>query len=159
MNNVFENMPPVSVPTRAVTTTPKVSTTVKEAVTAAQTTAPQADTVEITTKEQNQQKKGPIKTVKGFIANIKKTFSSAGEYIKGTAKGITSGAIAASLIYTGGQVIKRFAKPDSKLSKIHNKPIAIVAGLATLAANLWTASLNASEKRSQIDHRWTGHNQ
>ena len=159
MNNVFDNMPPVSIPTRSVIAEPKVSTTIKDAIPAAKTTESASDSVEITQQTETTQKKGPIKSVKNFIANIKKTFTSASEYVKGTAKGIGSGAVAASLIYTGGQVIKRFAKPESKLSKIHNKPLAIIAGIGILAANLWTASLNASEKRSQIEHRWTGHNQ
>ena len=35
--------------------------------------------------------------------------------------------------------------------------LAGVAAVGSIAANLWNASLNASEKSSNIDHRYSGH--
>ena len=43
--------------------------------------------------------------------------------------------------------------------KIPNKALAVIVAGIALAANIWTASLNATEKSSNIDHRWTGHKQ
>ena len=45
------------------------------------------------------------------------------------------------------------------VKKIPNKALAVIVAGIALAANIWTASLNATEKSSNIDHRWTGHKQ
>lgn len=159
MSNVFDSMPQVMLPNRTVVSAPQqASASVQSAVqtAAAAPAAVQNDTVEISTA--SQQKKGPIKSLKGFIANIKKFFSTTSEYVKGGAKGFTSGAVAASVVYTGSQIIKHFAKEGSKLKKLHSVPLSIITGAGVLASNIWTASLNATEKASNIEHRWTGHN-
>lgn len=155
MTNIFNDMPPVTMPTRTVVAVPQATTTVQTAIPAAPAT-PGTDTVEIS--KEKPKKQGPIKKLKNFIANIKKTCATAGEYVKGGTKGITSGVVAGSVIYTAGQIAKKFAKEGSKLAKVPNKAFAIVAGVGLFAANIWTASLNATEKRSDIEHRWTGHN-
>lgn len=144
-----------------------------------------SDTVEISAKKQ---KKGPIKSLKGFISNVKKFFATAGEYIKGGAKGIATGAVSGAIIYSGGEVTNKLlalkaginakniakqadksipkaelksiaanAKEACKKIKFH-KPIAIAAAGVAIVAGLWNASLNASEKRSNIEHRYIGHN-
>ena len=41
----------------------------------------------------------------------------------------------------------------------HNKAIAAGAAALALGYNLFNASLNASERKADIDHRWLGHNQ
>jgi len=128
--------------------------TVKDSIPAANVkTSQQADTVEFSTKE-NKTKQGPIKSIKNGIANIKKFFATTGSYVKGTFNGIKNGAVAGSLIYTGGSILKKF-KPESK---VPHKALAIVAAGVALAGSLWNASLDATEKNSNIDHRWTGHN-
>lgn len=164
MSNIFSDMPPVVAPARTVVASaPVASTTVQSAIPAAATNAPATDTVEIQKTETKKQ--GPIKKLKTFIANIKKAFASAGEYIKGGAKGIASGAVAGSLVYTGGAIInglkdKAALKAGQEAGKkIPNKFLAGAVALVALGVNIWNASLNATEKRSQIDHRWTGHNQ
>lgn len=120
----------------------------------------QEDKVEISNNKT--QKKGLIKTVKGGIASIKKFFATTGAYIQGTAKGIGQGAVAGSLIYTGGSIVNAVKAKKAgaeTFKKVPNKALAFVAAGVALAANLWTASLNATEKSSAIDHRWTGHKQ
>ncbi len=122
----------------------------------------ETDTVEISAENQNT-KQGPIRTVKNFIANIKKFFSTTGEYIKGTVKGLSTGVVAGSVVYTGGSVINHFrgkaaAKTGQTPKNIPSKALAVTVGVLSLASNLWNASLNATEKKSNIDHRWTGHN-
>lgn len=135
---------------------PKV--TVQDSIPAANVAS--HDKVEISsgTKE----KKGFIASVKGGISGMKKFFASTGAYIKGTAKGIGQGAVVGSLIYTGGSIVnaikgKKANAADFK--KLPNRALAIVGAGLALAANLWTASLNATEAKSNIDHRWKGHNQ
>ena len=164
---------------QAVTTKPveQTATEVKAVPVATQSVepsipaAPKADTLEVTT--QPKEKKGPVKAVKGFIANVKKFFATTGAYIAGTFKGITSGAIAGSVVYTGVSITnhlkqKKFTKLEQvakekgeeftkKLRKLPAKPLAILVGAAALGASLWNASLNATEKQSEIEHRWTGH--
>ena len=139
------------------------SVSVKEAIPASTVAN---DTVEISNKKE---KKGLIKSVKGFIANVKKFFAAAGEYTKGTVKGIATGAIAGSVVYTGGTAFNAIRqgladrsaqKAGEEVAKVVKKfPSKVAAGIiavGALAANLWTASLNATEKQSEIDMRWTG---
>ncbi len=139
------------------------------------------DTVEIS-KENQPKKKGPVKKLKGFIANIKKFCANTKEYTKGTVKGLATGAVAGSLVYTTGSLINAFktnmhnkavaaakeaaeacgkefaADSVKKLKKVPNKFLAFATLGIVLAVNLWNASLNATQKRSEIEHRWTGHN-
>ncbi len=167
MSEIFSNMPAVNnlyTQAKNIVDEPSAKITVKSAIPASnpiENKNDNKDSVEITT--QKKEKKGPIKTIKGFIANIKKFFSTTSEYIKGTFKGITSGAVAGSLVYTGGAIVNSYKtkaaqKAGKELTKkIPNKILAGVVAAIALAANIWTASLNATEKQSEIDHRWTGH--
>ena len=175
MSDIFSNIQiPYATQTKSKensTTNPTVQPVmVKNAIASSDVKDTSADSVEIST--QNKEKKGPIKSIKGFIANVKKFFASTGEYIKGTAKGITSGVVAGSVVYTTGSIInyakqkaansaaKKAGEETAKIAKkIPNKALAFIAGGITLAANIWTASLNATEAGSKIDHRWTGHQQ
>lgn len=177
MTNIFTNMPNVSYPIKQ---KPKNALDVNTAINNPQmdvsnvlpASKVQNDSVEIGTKTE---KKGPIKAIKGFIANVKKFFNTSGEYIKGGAKGIAGGAIAGSVVYTAGSIINHFKTKGiekaaraaqaageeftKKAHKIPNKTLAFVVGGLVLASNLWTASLNATEKNSGVDHRWIGHKQ
>ncbi|MCD7779079.1 MAG: hypothetical protein LUH05_00190 [Candidatus Gastranaerophilales bacterium] len=138
------------------------SVTVKESIAAAPASSKntaETDTVEISSNDK--QKNGPVKKVKGFIANIKKFFASAGEYTKGAVKGIGSGAVAGSLIYTGGAIInhvkaKSAEKAGTVAKKLPNKFLAVAAAGIAIAGSLWNASLNATERSSNIDLRWQG---
>ncbi len=172
MSDIFANMPSsytIPTQTKEVTTAKTAQPiTVKDAIPASNVQTQKADSVEISS--QKNEKKGPIKSIKGFIANIKKFFATTGEYLKGTVKGITSGIVAGSVVYTAGSVVnfakQRAANSAAKkageeavkvVKKIPNKALAVVVGAIALGANLWTASLNATEAGSKIDHRWTGH--
>lgn len=143
--------------------------------------APASDTVQIQSRSEG--KKGPVKKLKGFIAGIKKSFATAGTYAAGTVKGLGRAAVGASVVYTGGQVVntiragkaakvatqamkntatkeeikKAGAAAAAAVKKVPNKALAIATGILALGATLWTASLDATEKRSEIEHRWTGH--
>lgn len=46
---------------------------------------------------------------------------------------------------------EKVAKGTSKLPTI----LGVISGLAVFAANMWTASLNADEKKADVDHRYT----
>ena len=167
MSEVFNNM---QIPLQTAQTAANVSQSVTQPVTVKEVLpatdvkdAQKSDTVELSTKEEKA-KQGPVKTVKNGIANIKKFFATTNEYAKGTLKGIKNGAIAGSLIYTGGEIInfaksKGAAKAGETAKKLPNKALAVAAGVIAVAGSLWNASLNATEKNSGIDHRWTGHNQ
>lgn len=144
---------------------------VKDVIPATETkaTTPVTDSVEITT--QPKEKKGIIKSVKTFIANIKKAFATVSEYSKGMAKGAATGAVAGSLVYTLGAIMngvktKAAQKAAQKageefvlknVKRIPNKLLAGIVAVGAIAVNLWNASLNATEKKSEIEHRWTGH--
>ena len=120
--------------------------------------AVEEDSVNLSTDKQTKQKKGPIKAFKSFIAVIAKFFASFGQYFKGFFKGIKDAAIIGSLVYTAGSVINHFkSKAAEGAKKLPNKALAIVTAVAAMGINLWNASLNASEKRSDVEHRWTGH--
>ena len=132
-----------------------------------------ADSVELSSNNK-ETKKGPIKAVKGFIANVKKFFATAGEYTKGLFKGITSGFVAGSVVFTGGSAIngirqfladkagRKVAQEAGEefvqkaVKKFPSKVAAGIVAAGALAASIWNASLNATQKQSEIDMRWTG---
>lgn len=176
MTDVFNNMPPVGAQQyrpNTVVQDVQASASVKDAIAASGFSGDiPSDSVQISGGKAK--KRGPIKSLKHFIANIKKFFASAGEYIKGTTKGLVSGAAAGAIVYTAGDLInasrgKAAAKaaqaaaeagtePIVKaVKKIPNKFLAGVVLVGAVAINLWKSSLNATEKRSDIEHRWTGH--
>lgn len=163
MSDIFSNMQfPVTAPPTVAAPTSKDQIAVKDALAASNVnTSQQPDSVELSTQPKKQ---GPIKTIKNGIANIKKAFATTGEYVKGTFKGIKNGAIVGSIIYTGGSILnhvkaKNAAKAGEVFKKMPNKALAVIAACAALAGSLWNASLNATERNSDIDHRWTGHKQ
>jgi len=90
-------------------------------------------------------KLGPIDKFKRFIGTIKKSFSTLGEYAKGTIKGIGTGAVIGSLGFTAFTLAK---KPTGA------KAAGIIGALAGLGVQLWNASLKANEQRAVIDHTW-----
>jgi len=153
MTSIFSDMPSVQNYQVPVSKVPNASSgmKVKESIPAASST--NSDSVEISSKEPKK-KKGLIKSIKTFIANIKKACATVSEYTKGFVKGAGAGVLFGSVIYTGGEVLKHF-KPEAK---VHNKALAAAAAVVSVAVGLWNASLNATERSSAIDHRWTGHN-
>lgn len=164
MSDIFKNIeiPVINTPAAA-TSTPATAPKVQVATSPAAPAAPaQPDTVEISSNKKT--KKGPIKAVKGFIAGVKKFFASAGAYIKGGAKGVATGAVAGSVVYTAGSIVnhvrgKAAEKAGTVIKKVPNKALAGVVAAAALGINLWTASLNATQKQSEIDMRYKGLNQ
>ena len=149
MASVFNDMVYTAAPTVAPSSAP---TSVKVA---SDVPAPAAevkpDTVELSSAKK--EKKGPIKALKGFVGGVKKFFASAGAYTKGAIKGVGTGAVAGSLVYTAGKIINKFSKSSKKV------PSAIIGGIVAagaLAINLWNASLNATQKNSEIDLRYEG---
>ena len=114
-------------------------------------------------KSNKTEKKGPIKKLKSFIAEVKKFFASLSEYFKGTVRGVGIGAALGSVVYTAGSIVNYFkskaaVKAGSELTKkVPNKVLACIVAVIALASSLWKASLDASDRRSDIDHRWTGH--
>ncbi len=115
-----------------------------------------SDTAKFTTdKSEKKKRRGPIKTLKSAIANVKKFFASVGTYTKGVLKGIKNGIISGSVVYTGVTIYNKIKKKDanSKLGFI----LGGVAIAGSLIASIWNASLDLNEKKSNIDHRWTGH--
>ena len=148
--------------TAPIVTKPNVSVSMEDAL-AASKVKNEPDTFE-TRKTDNKKKKGPIKTLKGIISSYKKWFATAGSYISGTFKGLKDGVIGGSIIYTAGSAInfiRQYSaqKAGKEIKNIPNKFIAIAVGVAALAVNLWNASLEASDKRSEIEHMYEGHKQ
>lgn len=174
-NTVFDNMR-----NRPVQSTPSFKANEEVA------TQPQAQD-EVVTQEPKK-KKGFIRKFKDGISSIKKFFVGVGEYAKGTVKGLFFGGIAAGSVIgvdairgaskiikdakagnlvkpvaeNVGEVVKPAVETASKAVKVlstKGKVIAGAVGLAVLGYNLFKASLNASEKKASIDHRWgSGHN-
>ena len=155
---IFKNMPPAytqtpQAPIATQAAKPNNEITVKEAMAAKNV----GDTYESSAvKTAN---KGGIK---GFIARVKSGFATLGEYTKGFIRGITSGVVAGSVVYTAGSIInsiktKTAEKAGTTAKRLPNKALAVAIGVASLAINLWKSSLNANEKRSDIYHRWIGH--
>lgn len=122
--------------------------------------------------EQKSEKKGVVRGFKNLVGGIKKFFVNVGEYAKGTAKGLFYGAIGAAgvlgvdALRNGFKEIKRIkagkvAAEGNKFKYLSGKGkvAAGVVALAVMGYQLFKASLNASEKRSDVDHRWgTPHN-
>lgn len=124
---------------------------------------------EVVTQEPKK-KKSLIRKFKDGYASFKKGLITAGEYAKGTVKGLFFGGIAAGGIVgadaiMGSAKIIKSAKAGETIDKAvkvlstKGKVAAGVVGLAVLGYNLFQASLNASEKKADVDHRWgSGHN-
>lgn len=103
----------------------------------------------------NQEKKKGGKISRG-IAQIKKVFASISEHTKGFFKGLKSGLISGSVVYTVGTIASKLRK--NKASKpLPSAALGIATAVATFAINMWKGHLNANEKKSDIEHRWIGH--
>lgn len=123
---------------------------------------------EVVTQEPKK-KKSIIRKFKDGFSSVKKFFIGVGEYAKGAAKGIFYGGIAAGGVL-GYNAIKGATKiiKDAKAGEVVDKAKVLstkgkvaagALGLAVLGYNLFKASLNASEKKADVDHRWgSGHN-
>ena len=128
---------------------------VKEALPASSVSV--ADTVELSKKEKKE-KKGLIAGTKEFIANFKKFFATVGIYTKGTLKGIGVGAVAGISVFGVTELANTILRKAAHGKKnVLGIVLGSVAALGALASNLWTASLDATEKQAEIDHRYIGH--
>lgn len=90
-------------------------------------------------------KKGPIQKIKSFIGSFKKFNATAFEYIKGTFKGVGTGALVGSALYGAATILKK-----QKAAPV----LGVIGAVGALGVNLWQASLKANEKRAIIDHTW-----
>ena len=121
--------------------------------------------------QEPEKKKSFVRKFKDGVAAVKKFFIGVGEYTKGTVKGLFFGGIAAGGVI-GVDAIRGASKiiKDAKAGDIAGKAVKVLStkgkviagavGLAVLGYNLFKASLNASEKRANVDHRWgSGHNE
>ena len=101
-----------------------------------------------------------IKSIKRGIANVKKFFATVSSYANGIYKGAVYGAgTGLAVLGIGGianAVKKHKATANEKVKLIHSKPLAIAAGICVLAGNIWKASLNATDARSDIHDRYVG---
>ncbi len=170
MTEIFNSMPPVYAPERPIASAPAMPTPgiqVKESIAANNV---YGDTTQFTASKA--EKRGPIKSLKRGIANIKKAFATIGEYTKGIFKSIKGAVIAGSVVFTAGSInnaIKTKAAhnalqagqelPKKIKGTVPAKFLAGVAAAIAVAANLWTASLNAQDARSDIHDRYIGTNQ
>ena len=109
---------------------------------------------------------------RNFFAGIQKFFISAGEYIKGAAKGIFFGGLSAaaivgvSAIKNRSNEVKIFGEAMNKRAILKSplkattkgKVIAGAVGIGIVGLNLFKSYLNSNEKGAKVDHRWnTGH--
>ncbi len=113
--------------------------------------SPAKDTV----TQEKTEKKGPVRSLKDFIRAVKKFGINISEYTKGTFKGIAEGLLVGAGIFTAGSIYKGIKQLVKKPSKMPVKALAVAGGLLTLAANYWKTSLNANEKKADVDHRYT----
>lgn len=135
--------------------------------------AEKPDVVEVKQPENSDKPKEKKSFIRGFkdcVASIKKFFVGVGEYTKGTVKGIVYGGIGAAAVLgadaiMGASKIIKTAKAGETLNKaakvlsLKGKVAAGAVGLAVLGYQLFKASLNATEKKADVDHRWgSGHN-
>lgn len=146
------------------------------------------DTVEVNSSKEpaqapeQKQKRSFIQKFKNGVAAIKKFFIGVGEYTKGTVKGLFYGGIAAGgvlgidAIRGASKIIKSVkagdlakpiaeaapeaAKKAAKVLSTKDKVVAGLVGAAVFGYQLFKASLNSTEKKADVDHRWgSGHNQ
>ncbi len=160
-STVFSGMPQYQF-SKGITQATSEPLTVKDALPSSNimnlpTTQTNKDSIELS--ETKKKKKGPIRRIKEFIANIKKTIATSEEYVKGFARGIGKGSVMAAFLYTGSNMINYVRNHSGKenVKQIPSRALAITGLVISLGASLWNASLNATERNSQIDHRWNGH--
>lgn len=132
---------------------------VKDAIAAAKVNKQEGDTVEIAAPKKK--KEGPIKRLKRGIANVKKFFATVGEYAKGLTKGVLFGGVAGCSLYGVGALANKVktavaSKKNVDPKLIPHKPIAIAAAALIFIGNMWKASLNATDVRSDIHDRYIG---
>ena len=120
------------------------------------------DTVELT----NCNHKKPKRTISSTIGDIKRGWVTLTQMSKGVAKGVGTGVVAGSLVFTGYSGLNALKTTIGKISKKQvktGKPVvgAIMGAAAfaiSLGYNLWTARLNTNVMTAQIDHKYnTGH--
>ena len=116
----------------------------------------QTDVVEVS---KPQEKKSAWQKFKHGFTSVEKFFITAGEYIKGTAKGLFYGA-ATALCVVGADAVRGIFKGAPNALSTKGKILAGVAGSAVLGGHLFNANLNANQKKAEVDHRWgVGHNE
>lgn len=108
-----------------------------------------ADTLEKSTDKK--EKQSLFSKIGSFWGGVKKAFASAGEYTKGFVKGIASGAVAGSLVYTVTSIMKASKKQTKNTA---GKALAVVAAVGAFVYNMYQAYLNSNEAKANIDHRY-----
>ena len=138
-------------------------------------------------KTEKQEKTGFIQKFKNGVASVRKFFISTNTYVGAAFSGALKGGLIGMLIYAFFAMSQKADKAidtaktaiskatdssfietlDDQLAKVAKgakpgfakKAASIAAGLAVFGFSLYRASLNVSDKKSDVDHRYTtGHN-
>ncbi len=151
--NFKQNVIPQSV---SASVAPAVDLTAPPSVSAALPTESDSDKFQASSKDEG--KKGPVQVVKDFVRAVKKFNITLSEYAKGTLKGIGQAALAGSAVFTVGSAIN-FAKKGKIAAKtakrFHSGALAIATAVVTMGANYWKTSLEANNKKADVDHKYT----
>lgn len=133
---------------------------VKSALDETEAEIDKAKKLQKTTKKANQ---GPIRSTKDFIRAVKKIGIDVQEYSKGALGGLAYGSLGGLAVFSAtkiGKGISQYIKEKDfdKALKSGNKlaiTLGAITGVVILFANMWEASLNADEKKADVDHRYT----
>lgn len=172
----FKNTPAIAaVPTKI--EQPKVDNPIRvqDVIAASKSNDMETDEVQISSKKpakkEKAKKEGPIKKLKRFVAGVKKVGVTIVEFAKGIGKGILGGVVAGGAALGLTQlavVIRNHSKQIAQQAETavqhvakkglatSSKVVGAIVGVAVLAANLWKASLNAQDARSDIHDRYIG---
>lgn len=156
---VFQNLPPMT--PALYSPTPSGGLKVKNELSGT-SVKEEGDSVHISTC--NHQK--PKRTISSTIGDIKRGWVTLTQMSKGAVRGVSTGVISGSIIYTGYSAlnliksnIAKITKKPAKLGKpVVGAAMGIAAFVVSLGYNLWTARLNTNIMTAQIDHKYnTGH--
>lgn len=129
--------------------------------------APQADKVEISAKEKAP-KKGIVQKAKDFVRTAKKLGITISEYTKGTFVGVGQGFLVGSGVFTVGSIINGVKKlkinkavkngvedAAKNIKMFPAKSLGVIGAALMLGISYWKTSLNANERKANVDHRYT----
>lgn len=173
MTEIFTQMEtkfsqPVSV-TKAKEAVPTAEVPVSSVVPAQDINAQKNDEF-VSQEKETKKPKGPFGSFRSIISNIKKSLVSISEYTKGVFSGIKDGAIFGSIAFTGVSLkhafdqhtIRKAAEKAGELVPPATKsklaiPVALAVAAIAMVKNIWSASLDANKKKSDIHHKYIGH--
>ncbi|OGH99116.1 MAG: hypothetical protein A2104_00830 [Candidatus Melainabacteria bacterium GWF2_32_7] len=149
------DMKPVSLVDNRLNT---ISARAKQEKSASVPVSQNADNAQFTSQEKP--KVGVIQKVKNFISAAKKAYITVVGYTKAAIGGTITGGILGGLTYGGLKVVdfaKNFRKEKEAIRHIP-KPLIIgtaaTVGLIKLGTTLFNASLDISESKNHVDHRY-----